>query len=116
MQDEETPLQQINRQLSLCNVCVFVIGFRYGSLLPKSEISFTHHEYLEAGHLGSATYCARDERRACDHSQKFDRGQLGEKNNELRQLLMRQHAGCLFESEVDYTSRLFSALEKLFSV
>jgi hypothetical protein len=46
------PAEYCRARVRECDVYVAVIGFRYGSMVPKANVSYTELEFLEAGHSG----------------------------------------------------------------
>jgi Domain of unknown function (DUF4062) len=51
----ESDLEIINKAMSECQVCIFILGHRYGSLIPGTEIGFTEFEYNLAQEYGLLT-------------------------------------------------------------
>jgi hypothetical protein len=101
------PLDHCRSEIAASDVVILIQAGRYGSLVPGSTLSFTHHEYLVAQELKKPVLVFLEKYHALEDG--LDREEL-EQLEEFRRVLLREAVVDVFEHSEDLATRVIAAL------
>ncbi len=108
----ETPAQYCRRRVQECDAYLGVIGFRYGSLVPDSDISYTELEFLAAtdGGVPRLLFLLDEETPLPPRLVDLDQGRICNFRERIRKagIMVR-----VFTSAEDLDGKIFHALHSL---